>query len=87
MSDDLALELDRFEEMRRFYLVQLTGGAAAADIVATGVVFPEPNDKVVLGWLTKAGSLEVFDSLDGLLEKHEVHGETEIVFPTDLDST
>lgn len=87
MANGIDLDLEQFSEMRRFYLVHLEEepGSFESGIAACGVVLPEPNGRVVLGWLTDPASVEVFGSLDDLLERHERPGTTEVVFPTDLD--
>jgi hypothetical protein len=87
-QDSADTDFEKFHEMRRFYLVRHEDetGISGEGLIACGVVFPEPNRRVILGWLTEINSVAVCDSVDELIELHGHDGKTEIVFPTDDDS-
>lgn len=86
--DTADADLGTFREMRRFYLVRHEDetGISGEGLIACGVAFPDPNGRVILGWLTEINSVAVYDSIDELIELHGHDGKTKVVFPTDDDS-
>lgn len=83
---DVPIDQQDWRDMRRFYLYRHAdeSGVSGEGLVACGVSFPDPNNQVVLGWLTEINSVAVYDSIDDLLELHGHDGKTEIVFPEEM---
>jgi hypothetical protein len=54
-------------------------GVSGEGTVAFGVKFPEPNGRVVLGWVTDFNSVAVYDSMDDMKDIHGHGGKTSIV--------
>lgn len=77
-----ALDPREFQAMRRFYLHRKhdASGVSGTGIVAAGVAFPEPNGRVLLGWLTDTNSVAVYDSTQDLRDIHGHDGGTDLVF-------
>lgn len=86
-EDTTDVEQQDFRDMRRFYLYRHEdeSGISGEGLIACGVAFPDPNGRVVLGWLTEINSVAVYDSIDDLLDLHGHDGKTEIVFPQDVE--
>lgn len=55
-------------------------GVSGEGVVATGVVFPPPNERAVLAWLTDTNSVAVYDSLEAVQEIHGHEGKTRIAY-------
>lgn len=53
-------------------------GISGAGVVAVGVVFP--NGQVVFQWTSYRSSIEIYASIDNLIEIHGHSGNTEIIF-------
>lgn len=66
---------------QRFELIRYEdeSGVSGTGTVAYGVVFPEPNGRAVLGWVTDVNSVAVYGSLEEVREIHGHEGKTEVV--------
>lgn len=67
-------------KIKNFYLLRHTdpSGISGTGIVALGVVFP--NGQVVFQWVTYRNSIEIYSSMENLIEIHGHSGNTEVVY-------
>jgi hypothetical protein len=74
--------------IKNFYLMRHedAGGISGTGIVAVGSIFP--NGKVVFQWVTYRSSMELYDSIENLIEIHGHGGKTEVIYgcPPDPDA-
>ena len=66
--------------VKAFYLYRHEdiSGLSGTGVVAVGCQFP--NGRVVFQWCTYRSSMEIYDSLENLIEIHGHNGATEVVF-------
>jgi hypothetical protein len=77
-------------KVKPFYLYRHEdlNGLSGTGVVAVGCQFP--NGRIVFQWVTYRSSMEIYDSLENLIEIHGHEGKTEVVFgecPTDKTET
>lgn len=53
-------------------------GLSGTGVVAVGCQFP--NGRIVFQWVSYRSSIEIYDSLENLIEIHGHEGKTEVVF-------
>lgn len=70
------------DRVQMFALVRTEdeSGISGEGVVALGICFPEPNGRVVLGWLTSENSVAVYDDLDAVQRIHGHDGATRLAF-------
>ena len=67
-------------KVKTFYLLRHEdiNGLSGVGPVAVGVVFP--NGQVVFQWTTYRNSIEIYSSIENLIEIHGHEGKTEVIF-------
>ena len=72
--------------IKNFYLMRHkdVSGISGVGVVAVGTIFP--NGQVVFQWVTYRSSIEIYASIDNLIEIHGHNGCTEIVFGDPSDA-
>jgi len=73
---------DTVGRVQQFALIREVdeSGVSGEGVVATGVVFPPPNERAVLAWLTDTNSVAVYGSLEDIQEIHGHDGSTRIAY-------
>lgn len=67
-------------KVKTFYLLRHEdmSGLSGTGVVAVGAIFP--NGRIVFQWTTYRSSMEIYDSVDNLVEIHGHNGKTEIIY-------
>lgn len=67
-------------EPHRFRLVRHedVNGRSGTGAVAVGTLYPPPNGRVTLAWLSEPNSVQVFDSIDHIERLHG-HGTKSVI--------
>lgn len=67
-------------KVKPFYLLRHedANGLSGTGVVAVGCQFP--NGRIVFQWVTYRSSMEIYDSLENLIEIHGHEGKTEVIF-------
>lgn len=66
--------------MRCFYLMRKedTSGVSGTGIIAYGAIYP--SGKVVMEWVTKYGSIAIYENIHEIQVLHAEKGKTDIVY-------
>lgn len=67
-------------KIKPFYLLRHedANGISGTGVVALGSQFP--NGKIVFQWVTYRSSMEIYESMENLVEIHGHEGRTEVIF-------